>query len=124
MRCPARHLEQIEDQLTIAQRVEDHRHGAEVEGRRAHREQVAGDSVELEVDHPQVLGARGHLLVEQRLDGHAVGHRVEVVGQVVHPLDERDRLPVLLVLAALLDARVDVADQRREVAHDLSLDRQ
>ena len=58
-----------------------------------------------------------------RLDGHAVGHRVEVVGEVVHPLDERDDLPVLLVLAALLDAGVHVADDRLDVAHHLALER-
>ena len=64
----------------------------------------------------------GHLLLEQRLDRGAVGHRVRVVGEVVHPLDERDRLPVLLVLAALLDAGVDVADDRLDVAHVLALE--
>src|ERR1700692_795348 len=48
-------------------------------------------------------------------------HRVEVVGEVVHPLDDRDDLPVALVLGRLLDPRVHVADHRFDVAHDLSL---
>ena len=68
--------------------------------------------------------ARGrHLLVEQPLDRHAERERVEVVGEVVHPLDERDHLPVGLVLAVLLDAGVHVADVRLHVAHDLALER-
>ena len=50
-------------------------------------------------------------------------YRVEVVREVVHPLDDRDRLPVGLVLGGLLDARVDVADDRLEVAHDLAVER-
>ena len=62
----------------------------------------------------------GHLLVEQPLDRHAERHRVEVVGEVVHPLDERDHLPVRLVLAALLDAGVDVADVRVRLEHLLA----
>ena len=65
----------------------------------------------------------GTSTLEQRLDGAAEGHRVEVVGEVVHPLDDRDDLPVGLVLGGLLDAGVDVADDRLEVAHDLALER-
>jgi hypothetical protein len=87
------------------------------------REQVRRDPVQLHVSHAQVLRPRRHLLLEQLLDGHAVGRRVEVVGEVVHPLDERDDFPVLLVLAALLDAGVDVADYRLDVADGLALER-
>ena len=64
-----------------------------------------------------------HLALEQRLDGAAEDHRVEVVGEVVHPLDDGDHLPVGLLLGGLLDAGVDVADDRLEVAHDLALER-
>ena len=48
---------------------------------------------------------------------------VEEVGEVVHPLDERDGLPIRLVLAVLLDAGVDVAHDRLEVDHGLALER-
>ncbi len=95
----------------------------EVERAGGEREQVRGDPVQLQVRDAQVLRARRHLLAEQLLDRHAEGDRVEVVGEVVHPLDERDDLPVLLVLAALLDAGVDVADDRRDVADHLPLER-
>ena len=73
------------------------------------------------MDDAQVLRALGDLDIEQRLDGAAEGHRIEVVGQVVHPLDHRDGLPVRLVLGRLLDARVHVADDRLAAAHDLAL---
>jgi hypothetical protein len=75
------------------------------------------------VDHAQVLRALGDLELEQRLDGAAERHRVEVVGQVVHPLHDGDGLPVALVLGRLLDAGVDVADDRLEVADHLALER-
>ena len=64
-----------------------------------------------------------HLDLEQRLDGAAERVRVEVVGEVVHPLDDGDGLPVALVLGGLLDAGVDVADDRLDVAHDLAVER-
>ena len=75
------------------------------------------------MDDAQVLRALGDLEVEQRLHRAAEGVRVEVVGEVVHPLDDGDGLPVALVLGRLLDARVDVADDRLEVADDLALER-
>ena len=117
------HLEQVEDQFALAQAVQEDRDRAEVERARAQPDQVRGDAVELEMDHAQVLRALGHLDLQQRLDRADVGHRVEVVGEVVHPLDDRDDLPVGLVLGGLLDARVHVADDRFDVAHDLALER-
>ena len=117
------HLEQVEDELALPERVPEHRDRPEVERARAQPDQMRGDPVQLEVDHPQVLSARRHLDVEQRLDGAAERHRVEVVAQVVHPLDDRDHLPVGLVLGGLLDPGVDVADDRLDVANDLALER-
>jgi hypothetical protein len=106
------HLEQVEDLLAVAEAVPEHRDRAEVERARPEPHEVGHDAVELEVDHAQVLRARRDLEVEQRLDRPAERHRVEVVREVVHPLDDRDDLPVGLVLGGLLDAGVDVADDR------------
>ena len=117
------HLEQVEDLLAVAEAVPEHRHRAEVERAGPQPHEVGHDPVELEVDHAQVLRARRDLEVEQRLDRAAERHRVEVVREVVHPLDDRDDLPVALVLRGLLDAGVEVADDRLDVAHDLALER-
>ena len=105
-------LEEVEDRLALAEAVPEHRDRAEVERARPEPDEVRHDPVELEVDHAQVLGALGDLALEQRLDGAAERHRVEVVGEVVHPLDDGDHLPVGLLLGGLLDPRVDVADDR------------
>src|SRR3990170_4293800 len=47
--------------------------------------------------------AARYLELEQRLARAAEGHRVEVVREVVHPFDDRDDLPVRLVLGGLLN---------------------
>ena len=118
-----RHLEQVQDRVAVAPAVEEHGHRAEVQAAGGEPQQVRRDPVELHVRDAQVLGARRDVDAEQRLDRAAVGHRVEVVREVVHPLDERDDLPVRLVFAVLLDARVDVADDRLDVLDDLALER-
>ena len=45
----------------------------------------------------------------------------DVYKRQVHPLDDRDHLPVGLVLCRLLDPGVDVADDRLDVANHLAL---
>jgi hypothetical protein len=120
---PGALLEQVEDALALAEAVPEHGDRAEVQRARPEPHEVALDPVELHVDHAQVLGALGDLELEQRLHAAAERVRVEVVGEVVHPLHDGDGLPVALVLGGLLDARVDVADDRLEVAHDLALER-
>ena len=79
------------------------------------------DPVELEVDRPQVLRPPRDLEFDQALDAADERLHVGEVGEVVHPLHERDRLPVGLVLAVLLDPGVDVAHDRLQVANDLPL---
>jgi hypothetical protein len=79
------------------------------------------DAVELQVEHPEVLGARRDLELQEALDAAHERLHVGEVGEVVHPLHERDRLPVGLVLAALLDPRVHVAHDGLQIANDLAL---
>jgi hypothetical protein len=116
-------LEEVEDRLALAEAVPEHRHRAEVQRAGPEPHQVAHDPVELHVDHAQVLSARRDIHAEQRLRRAAERVGVEVVGEVVHPLDDGDDLPVALVLGGLLDPGVDVADDRLQIAHDLALER-
>ena len=118
-----RHLEQVEELLALAEAVPPDRDRAEVQRARPEPHEVAHDPVELHVDDAQVLRAPGDLDLEQRLDGAAERVRVEVVGEVVHPLDDGDGLPVALLLGRLLDPGVDVADDRLDVAQDLAVER-
>ena len=119
---PGRHLEEVEDLVALAEAVPEHRDRAEVERGGAEPDEVGVDPVELEEDRPQVLGAGRDLEVDQALDRAAVGLHLEEVGDVVHPLDEGDDLPVALVLAGLFDPGVDVADHRPQLAHHLAFE--
>jgi hypothetical protein len=108
----AEFLEQVEQDLPFAECVEEHRHGAEVEGMRAEPHQVGGDALQLRQNHPDVLRARRHLDVQETLHGAAVaevlGNRRDVVEPVGQRLDHR----VGAMLAELLDTAVQVADDR------------
>ena len=79
---------------------------------------MAGDPVELADDDPDVLGPPRDLDVEELLEGHDRRPLAEDRGQVVEGIHVRDRLVVVGVLAELLDAPVEVAQDRVQV-HDL-----
>ena len=105
-------LEDVQDQLTLA---EAERHGgqrAELEGAGGQADQVRADPVELHQDDPDDRGTVRDVVgdPEQLLDGQAVAGLVEEAGQVVHARDEGRALGPAAVLEVLLDAGVQVAD--------------
>ena len=103
-------LEEVEDQLALAERVEEHGHRADVHRVRPEPEAMAGDPLQLGENRPDVMGAARHLELHQLLDRLAVA---EVVGRrrdVVHPVGEQDDLRPVAALAQLLDPAVQVAD--------------
>ena len=103
-------LEQIENQLALAERVEEHRHRADVHRVRADPQAVAGDPLQLAEDRAHVARAPRHLDRHQLLDGLAVADVVGRRRDVVHPVGQQDDLRPVAVLAQLLDAAVQVAD--------------
>ena len=88
--------------------------------------QVRGDPVQLHHQHPQHARPLGNLVgdAEQPLGGQAVRGLVEQRGQVVHPGAERDALRPGAELHVLLDAGVQVADDRPELGDRLAVQRQ
>ena len=120
---PGGHLEQVEDQVALAQAVEEDRDAPRSSA--LVPSQIRCEAIRLSSRWitRRYCAALGHLDLHQLLDRAAEGHGVEVVGEVVHPLDHRDDLPVGLVLGRLLDSGVDVADDRFDVPHDLALER-
>ena len=76
---------------------------------------MAGDPVELGREDPDVLGAARHLDVEQLLEGHDRRPLAEQRADVLERVEVGDRLVVVGVLAQLLDAAVEVAEDRVEV---------
>ena len=109
-------LEQVEDQLALAERIEEHRHRADVHRVGAQPEAVAGNPLELAENRPHVARAARHLDRHQLLDRLAVADVVGRGRHVVHPVGQQDDLRPVAVLAQFLDAAVEVAD------HDLGVD--
>ena len=117
-------LVDVEEQLALADGVEQHRHRADFHAVRAEPDQMAGNALQLGEEDADVLDARRHLEPKQLLDRQRVGQAVRLRAQVVHPLDERDHLLPLLLLGGLLDAGVEIADRRHHRLDDLAIELQ
>ena len=79
---------------------------------------MRGDAVQLAQHHPDDPGSFRNFDPEQPLHGRHVGQLVEERRQVVHPSDEGDALLPRSPLAVLLDAGVQVTDDRT-ARHDV-----
>ena len=117
-------LEQVEDQLALAEADRHHGQRADLHAAGGDRHQVGGDPVELHQEHPHDLGLLGDVVldVEQPLDAEAVGHLVVERGEVVHPGAEGDALHPGAELHVLLDAGVQVADAAAGLGDRLALE--
>ncbi len=110
-------LEQPQHVFALAEAVQEHRHGADVQGVRAQPHQVRVDARQLVQHDANPLRARRNLQPQQLLHrqavGQVVGHGAEIVDAVGHGHD----LLVELGLAGLLDAGVQIPDVGHD-AHD------
>src|SRR2546422_3874962 len=122
-------LEAIEDHLTFADAVEEHRRpaaerSAHVQAPRAEPEAVRRDPLQLGGDHSQILRAPGDLELPDLLHGGHIrelrGHGCDIIGL------RRDRrvLDVREGLAELLVAAMEVADHRVHADDRLPLERE
>ena len=109
-------LEQIQDQLALAERVEEHRHRADVHRVRADPETVTRDALQLAEDRPDVAGAPRHFELEQLLHRLAVADVARGSRHVIHAVRQQDDLRPVAVLAQLLDAAMEISH------HDVRVD--
>ena len=114
--------EHLDDLVPLDERPQDRRQAAEIERHPAQEQGVAGDPVELRGEHPDVLGAARDLDVEQLLEAQDRAPLVEQRADVFERVDLADDLVVVGVLGELLDAAVEVAEDRVEVDDVLALD--
>ena len=117
-------LEQIEDQLPFAERVEEHGHRADVHGVRTKPQTVTRDALELRENRADIPSAPRHLDFHQLLDGLAIA---EVVGggrHVIHPVGQQDDLGPVPIFAEFLDTAVDVPHHDIDVLHSLAVESQ
>ncbi len=112
----------LDDLVALDEAPQDRGQAAEVEGEPAHEQGVAGDPVELAGEDPDVLGPARDLDVEQLLEGHHRRPLAEQRADVLERVRVADRLVVVGVLAELLDAAVEVAEDRVEVDDLLAVD--
>ena len=117
-------LEELLDSLSFTEAVENGGHRAGVESVDAVEEHVVGDAVELAEDGTDVPRSIRYLQVHDLLDGHAEGELAVEVADVVDAVEEGDDLGVVLDLAELLGAAVQVPDVRLDLFDALAVDPQ
>jgi hypothetical protein len=106
----AERLEQVEDQLALAEGVEEDRHRAEVEGVRAEPEEMGRDALQLRQDDAHVLGTGRRGDAQERLHRAAPPEVLRNRRHVIEPVGERLDHRVGAMLAELLHAAMQVSD--------------
>ena len=114
-------LHEVVDAFPLPERVQKGSDGADILPEGAHRDEVAGDAIELAGDDAAVLGAGRHLDVAQPLRRHAEALIGEHGGEVIGPVGVRDVTVPRAFLADLLDGAVQVADVRDGFVDDLAV---
>ena len=116
-------LEETQDLLALAPAVDHHADRTKVHAVGRHEQQVAAHAVQFAEQHPHPDGALGNVAVDtqQLLGGHAEDEFVVQRAEVVHAGDVGAALYVRQVLALLLHAGVQVADDRLATQHGFAL---
>ena len=115
---PAHHLDEVEDQVALAEAVPEHRDRTQLERGRAEEDEVRVDAVQLAQQHPHPGRLLRDLELQQLLDREHEHELVVLEPDVVDALGVRDPLPPRLLLHRLLEPGVQIADHRGE-ADDL-----
>jgi hypothetical protein len=110
------------DRVALAEAVHEHRHRAKLQAAGPHPHEVRREARELRHDHAQDLSARRHLDAHQLLHRQRVGQVVDGRGEVVVPVSDHHALLPAQRLHLLLDPGVQVADDRLDAAHLLSVE--
>src|ERR1035437_2862743 len=105
-------FEDLEDLLALAEAIEEHRHGADIEGVRAQPHQVAVEARELGEHDAHPLGLRRNFQFEQFLHRQAPAQVHGERRQVIHAVGQGDRLLIVLDLEFLFDAGMQKTDVR------------
>ncbi len=107
--------------FALAEAIEKHRHGADIEAVRAQPHQMIENARDLVEHHADVLRAQRRLHAQQLFDRHDVGMLVAHHRDVVEPVHVADRLIERLALGELLGAAVQQPDVRVGFLNDLAV---
>ena len=109
----ARHgLVAVHQVFALAERVQEHRHRADVERVRAYPQEVVQDARDLVEHHADVLRTQRHFDAEQLFDRHYVRVLVAHHRHVIEAVHVRDRLDERAVLGEFFCRPVQEADMR------------
>ena len=111
-------LEQVEDNLALAKRIQKRAECAQVEPIRAHTDEVAGNPTEFPDQHAEHHRFLRNLHADQLFDGQRHAEIHVHPGQVVHAVRVRDPLNRRQVLTDLLGTAVQVAQMRCDLVND------
>src|SRR5271157_3394567 len=103
-------FEQAQHVFTLAEAIEEDRHGADVQRVRSQPYQVGVDAGQLVQHDADPLRARRDIKPQQLLHRQAVSQVVGHGAEIINAIGERHHLLVELGLAGLLDARVQIPD--------------
>jgi hypothetical protein len=115
---PGQGRQHLHDLVALDEAVQDRRQAAQVQGQEAHEEGVAGDAEQLAREDADVLRPARHLHVHELLEREDRRPLLEERADVLERVHLVDDVVVVRVLADLLDAAVEVAQDRVHV-HDL-----
>ena len=114
-------LVDVHQVFALAEAVQEHGHGADVETVRAEPHEVVQDAGDFIEHHPDVLRAQRRLDAEQFLDRHDVGVLVAHHRDVIEPVHVADALAEGLRFCELLRRTMQQAYVRIGFMDDLSL---
>jgi hypothetical protein len=115
-------LEELHDTLALVERVHEQGERAGVRAGAAERHHVTRDALELAGHHAQVLPALRDLHAGEPFERAAVRPVGVHAADVVEPVRQRHHLQVRAVLGDLLDAAVQVADDRLGLRDHLAVE--
>src|SRR5438093_5471760 len=101
-------FEYLQNFLPFAKRVQEHRHGADVERVGSEPQQMARYPVELGHNDANVLSAWRRLHAKQLLDRFAISEAVRNGGNVIHAVERGDVLAIGLRLSQFLNTAVQI----------------
>src|SRR3990172_3105010 len=117
------HLKQVEDKFTVAEGIEKGRKRAGIDAERADGNEMAGDSLKLGHDHPDVLNTLRNFNFKKPFDGQGICQVVVHRGHIVHAIHIGNNLLVVRhVLGVLFKAPVEISYVRNGVDDDLTVD--
>src|SRR5262249_53054365 len=115
-------LEDVVEKLALIEGVEKRGESTEVDSGGPDTQKMIADPAQFVEQRPQILAARRQLDAHQLLDRPVPGDLVADRRDVVHPVDDRDVLVEIEILAEFFEAGVEKTDVRHRLDDGLAVE--